>query len=203
MSEVLAHDPSGECQFLGTSRFASPGPVVDREWVARWIVTPAHVSTPLPGSLNSDTAFQELYTRGLSVQRIDCRWSVTGSRIHRLGERDAEKKRAAALTPSQATRKYLGCVKFPVSALRGLAGTRMEGETFAFRVYESALQDDLWHAEVMGDDTPVNDKNRKRMRLEGRVGLTMLAKTSGIYPSPLLDSADADLVATELAVRYD
>lgn len=193
-------DADAACEQHSTSTFRSYGPVTDDEVLARWILSPIHVrDMQLPGPL-CDAAFSDLFTLGVSVQRIHGEWVLRRKEIHRRGEIAAsQKRRAEKASGKPETRKYLGSVHLKVGAVRR-AQQESLSEIRRMRVYGTAMRNDPAHAEIMGNATASAEKTAKVIRLELRTRLLDLALESGLYKSPYLSADDQDILGLEMRV---
>jgi hypothetical protein len=132
------------------SFFRSAGPVQDSETLARFITTPAFIAKPLPGRLE-DTFFQEIFTHGMSVQRICTRWTVARKPVHRRGEDFAESRRREERAMGKPpVRKYLGVVHLNAGDVRR-AHEAVDVAPRRIRIYNTAEKGNRHHAEVMSD----------------------------------------------------
>lgn len=113
----------------------SPHIVEDNETVVRQIFSPIHI-----GDDNEvkTSAFDDVSNKGLSVNRGKF---LDEDELHRLGK--AQVERHNTLKPS-ADRGYIGYVSAITKEVREI----IEGSTRVYAVYDTALQDAPYHADV-------------------------------------------------------
>ncbi len=189
-------DPDGACQRYSVCLKHSPGPVLDSEGLARWVFTPPHVKKPLPGEF-CDSFFEEIFSTGLSIQRLHCKWSRASKEVHELGQaqvKDDGKPDANGFVRPKRT--YLGAIQFSTSELRNLKAV-VDDATTELHVYDTGLPANRKHAEVMARAHGGTNKKLKASRQQMRVRLMVLANQSGIYKSPFLEENDPNLLALQ------
>jgi hypothetical protein len=195
----ISCDPLKLCERLSSSLFRNAGPVHGKELLARFVTSPPSVKRPLPGELN-DTEFQQVYTLGLSVQRVRGRWAVSAKEVHRRGQRHAETKRRQERGTGKAPeRLYLGCFHFIAGELRSLC---LDKEVVSrIRVYDTAERTNREHAEVFADLRGIDAKVAKMTRQQIRTRLYMLAHQRGLRKSPFLADDDPHLKALGVSLH--
>lgn len=193
-------DISGKCQKYSINPLLSPGPVTNYEVLARWTFSPSHVNNvnkPPPGEL-SDTAFEDIHSRGLSMQRVVCRWKISKLKINDLGF-----KTAGIVRNNSPNRKYLGVFKFTAKEIRDMHFSKFPNH-LSVRIYDTPREEgnDYLHCEAMVkvNDTLTN-KEGKELKLLVRTQLRNLAIERGIYKAPLISDKDFDLINLKLTIH--
>lgn len=201
VTSCLALDPKNQIQRYSVSPPLSKGPVSNFEDLVRFVFTPPHVKKPLPGEI-SDVFFEDIFSNGLSVQRLHCRWSVMKADIHSRGVEQTKGVSNVGEDGSiRPQRKYLGVIKLSALALRGLQVHVDDGGKTSIRIYDTAMPNNIWHAECMAETLGNTNKAKKMARQQLRVRLLAEASKSGIFKSAYITASDADLMALALEIR--
>ena len=179
---VLQQDSDGSCQNVKVGQH-SPGPVKDHETLARFVFCPAHVKkTDGEYAQIDESLFADIASIGGSVNRLLESEEAIPEDVHRRGESMAASVRLGALgrTP-QPDRHYLGAIKLAANEVRSLA---VDEVACRLRIYDTSqgLNDPL-HGDIVANMHGL-DGEKKALRKQLRVALYMLAKESGLYPSP-------------------
>lgn len=117
----------------GTVSPFSPGPIKNKENIARQIFSPIHVDED--GEIKT-YAYDDMYSRGLSVNRMEYINSVS---LHGRGEEKAERDRV-----KKPDRKYLGYVIANAGTIR----TSTDLNIAWFTIYDTASSKNVTHADV-------------------------------------------------------
>lgn len=179
---VLQQDSDGSCQNFKVGEH-SPGPVLDDEKLARFVFCPAHVKKigDEYGQID-ESLFLDITGIGGSVNRLmESEGAVPGD-VHLRGESMAALVRQGSLgrTP-QPDRQYLGAIKLATKEVRALA---VDEVACRVRVYDTSRgPNDQLHGDIVANMRGL-DGEKKALRKQLRVALYVLAKTSGLYPSP-------------------
>jgi len=138
-----------------TSQY-SPGIVKNTEIIARKIFSPIQIDVE-SGEIKT-AAFDDVSNKGLSVNRLS---QITENGIHEAGEIKANRDRE-----SIPDRQYCGFIKASVNKIR----KDLEGENRVFAVYDTALENDISHADVcmiqqgVMNNLPKSAANKERRR---------------------------------------
>lgn len=135
---VAAEFPEFECEHCTVSDH-SPGSVADDENVRRLVFSPLHLNTD--GSF-TPAAFQDAANKGASVDRVAF---CSDAETHSRGIAKAECKRASG----NDSVRYVGFATASVAHVRAIrVATQAGSERRAFGVYDSAIPENIAHADL-------------------------------------------------------
>lgn len=179
---VLQQDSDGFCQNIKVGEH-SPGPVRDNETLARFVFCPAHVKKIGDEYEQIDESlFADITSIGGSVNRLMESEEAVPEDLHLRGESMAAsvRKGTSGRAP-QPDRQYLGAIKLAAKEVRALA---VDEVACRLRIYDTSRgPNDQLHGDIVANMRGL-DGEKKALRKQLRVALYMLAKKSGLYPSP-------------------
>lgn len=148
--ESLGHShPACECELVSVSAF-SPGPVCDDETILSVVTSSSYVTQD--GHVEP-TLFESRISNGISTDR----------RIHtNLIDYSC---RSAALVVGNDKKSDCGSIELQVGKIRDISYNEMQ----AIAVYDTALEDNIAHAEIACSEVPADGTlGRKKLRAELR-----------------------------------
>ncbi|MBU0688445.1 MAG: hypothetical protein KJ850_08890 [Gammaproteobacteria bacterium] len=184
VEQLVAKDKDGVKQRERVS-VHSPGPVSDRELLARSLEYPNKFTSQ--GGLNEEL-FQDAFTHGASAQRIIHGWDNQASDVDSRFEARAKARREGTDgRDPDPNNLYIGTFHMTAAELRAC---KLDGDTLPrVRVYDAGENaSDVLHAEIIVDSSDLKRHQRKELR----VRLMTLAQRRGLFVSSHLSVEDID-----------
>jgi hypothetical protein len=183
VAAVVNLDPDGGCQKEQVGK-TSPGPVQDEEILGRFVFSPAHLTKVEPKNLD-ESIVDDAFKFGASVNRIQVESKEFLDELHLKGEAMAEGVRNGnGERPPQPERRYLGLLRFVARDVREI---NVKLEYPRARVYDTSLEHDSLHGDIVADITLANGVLEKVIKkdLRTRLFLAITASDqSGFFISP-------------------
>lgn len=200
VATVVNLDSDGSCQAEQVGR-TSPGPIQSEETLGRFVFSPTHLTSKEPHVLD-ETIVDDAFKFGASVNRLTSENKESIDALHLKGEAIAEDIRTGAGgRQPKPERRYLGLLRFAAKDVRGVKffaqdaqGTNVEFGPPCARVYDTSLDHDALHGDIVADTTPRDGVKEKAIRkgLRTKLFLEITGPAHcGIFVSPH-DSGDVD-----------